>query len=132
MPEARPSNPPDTTRAAEAPMGGAAAQPQLTDPPRRDQTPLQHFLTPHDHYSNPVDNMLEEATRLNALPLTDETPFAVEARNAIELLQTAVAQQEKDSYSRDRVQSTPLWSQSYSRHVESPAVSSSECVTALG
>ena len=74
----------------------------------------------------PIYNMVAAATRLNALPLADGTPFAAETRNAIELLRTAVAQQEKYSYSRNRVHSTPVPGRSYSRRVESPAVSSSE------
>ena len=42
------------------------------------------------------------------------------------LLQTVVAQQAAYSYSRDRIHSTPRPSRSYSRHIDEPAVSSSE------
>src|SRR4051812_16297356 len=47
-------------------------------------------------------------------------------RRARELLQIVVAQQAAYSYSHERIHSTPHLSWSYSRHIESPAVSSSE------
>jgi hypothetical protein len=50
----------------------------------------------------------------------------MEIRRAGELLQTAVAQQAAYSYSRERIHSTPRPSRSYSRHIDEPAVSSSE------
>ena len=124
-PSAGPSNPPGTARAVEILGCGAVTQSRLLDPPHRDQTLPRCFSMPSGHYSNPMDNMIAVATRLNAIPITDETPFAAKVRNAIELLQTAVAH-EKYSHSRQRVHSTPLPSRSYSRHVESPVVSSSE------
>ena len=70
--------------------------------------------------------MIAAATRLAALPVEGESPAAMEIRRAGELLQTAVAQQAAYLYSRDRIHSTPRPSRSYSRHIESPAVSSSE------
>ena len=103
---------------------------QREDPgpnPPPNQTPSQHFLTPPPgHFSNPADNMLAAATRLAAIPIEGESPAGVESWNAVELLQTAVAHQMAYSHSRDRVHSTPRPSRSYSRRVESPAVSSSE------
>ena len=114
------------TQTAEVPGSRAAVQHRQPDPPRRNQTPPQHFPTPPGHYSNPVENMIAAAARLNALPLAEGTPFAGEARNAIGYLQTAVAQQEKYTYSRSSVHSTPIPSRSYSQRLESPAVSSSE------
>ena len=94
--------------------------------PRVNNTPPQHVLTPPGHYSNPLDNMIAAAMRLAALPVEGESPTAIVTRWARELLQTAVAQQVAYSYSRERVHSTPRPSQSYSRHIDSPLVSSSE------
>ena len=55
---------------------------------------------PAGHFSNPVDNMLAAATNLVALPITWNTPFEIEARNAIDMLKTTVAQQANYSYSQ--------------------------------
>ena len=55
-----------------------------------------------------------------------ESPTAVEMRMARELLQTALIQHEAYSYSRERIHSTPRPSRSYSRHIDSLAISSSE------
>ena len=93
------------------------AQPPLThSPPRR-------FQTPRGHFSNPVDNMLAATQNMEALPMNGNSPIVVEARNAIEMLKTAVVQQAQYSYSRDRMHSTPYTSKGH--NVESPAVSSS-------
>lgn len=70
--------------------------------------------------------MLAAATRLAAISIEGESPEAVETRNAVELLRTAMAQQAAYSYSRNRVHLTPCQSRSYNRRVESSAVSSSE------
>ena len=70
--------------------------------------------------------MIAAASRLAALLVEGESPVAAEARKAVELLQTAVAQQAAYSYSRERIHSTPRHNRSYSRRIESPAVSSSE------
>ena len=70
--------------------------------------------------------MIAAAMRLVALPVEGESPTAIETRRARELLHTAVAQQAAYSYSHERIHSTPRPSQSYSRHIDSPAVSSSE------
>lgn len=83
-------------------------------------------MTPLGHYSTPLDNMIAAATRLAALPVEGETPAAVETRRARELLQTALVQQQAYSYSRDRIHATPRPSRSYGRHIDSPAVSSTE------
>ena len=64
--------------------------------------------------------------RLAALCVEGVYPAAMETRRAKELLQTAVAQQAAYSYSRERIHSTPRPSRSYSRHMDSPAVSSSD------
>lgn len=45
--------------------------------------------------------MLAAIRHLEALPMHGHTPVEIEARNAIEMLKTAVAQQVKYSYSRD-------------------------------
>ena len=114
------------TRGPEAPRTGAAAQPHVADPPRVNSIPPQRVSTPPGHFSNPLDNMIAMASRLAALPVTGESPEAVEAQKAVEHLQTAVAQQAAYSYSRDRIHSTPRQSRSYTQHIESPTVSSSE------
>ena len=55
-----------------------------------------------------------------------DSPAAVETRRVRELLQTALAQQDAYSYSRDMIHSTPRPSRSpsYSRHMESAEMSS--------
>lgn len=88
------------------------------------RTTPDRFVTPAGHFSNPVDDLLAEATNLTALPITGYTPVEREALQAIELLKTAVAQHANYSYSRQRLHSTPHQSHSRSRHAESPAVSS--------
>lgn len=95
-------------------------------PPRVNMAPPQYVPTPSGHYSNPLENMIAAATRLEALPIDGDSPTAGETRRVRELLQTALAQQEAYSYSRDRIHSTPRPSQSpsYSRHMDSAAVSS--------
>ena len=49
--------------------------------------------------------MVAAAARLAALPIDGDSPTAVETRRVRELLQTALAQQEAYSYSRDRIHS---------------------------
>jgi hypothetical protein len=61
-PGAGTSNPPGVTRAAEAPVTGAAAQTRVPDPPRMDLTLPQRVPTPSGHYSNPLDNMIDAAS----------------------------------------------------------------------
>lgn len=95
----------------------APAQPCLAEPAR--------FQTPAGHYSNPVDNVLAATQNLAAIPITGNSPVEIEARNAIEMLKTAVTQQANYSYSQQRLHSTPRPSHNRSRHAESPAVSSS-------
>ena len=89
--------------------------------------PPQYVLIPPGHYANPLENMVAAAARLAALPIDGDSPTAIETRRVRELLQTALAQQEAYSYSRDRILSTPRpgRSPSYSRHMESEALSSS-------
>ena len=114
------------TRTAEVPGSRVAVQHQQPDPPRRNQTLPQSFPMLLGHYSNPAENMVAAAARLGTIPIPDEAPFAEEVRNAIRYLRTVVAQQEKYTYSRSRVHSTPIPSRSYSQRYESPAVSSSD------
>jgi len=88
--------------------------------------PPQYVPTLAGHYSNPLENMIVAVERLAALPIDGDSPAAVETHRVRELLQTALAEQEAYSYSRDRVHSTPRSSRSpsYSRHMDSAAVSS--------
>ena len=85
-----------------------------------------HVLMPPSHFSNPLDNMIAAATRLAALPVQDESPAVMEIQRVGETLQTVVAQHAAYSYSHDRIHSTPRPSRSYSRHIDEPALSSSE------
>ena len=101
-------------------------RPRVAGSPHMNNTSPRHVITPPGHYSTPLDNMIAAATRLAALPVEGETPTAIETRRARELLQTALVQQQAYSYSRDRIHSTPRPSRSYSRHIDSPAVSSTE------
>ena len=123
MPRAGTSNPPEIKLAA---VHGSRTpvQPCMTEAPRLNSAPPQHVPTPPGHYSNPLENMIAAAARLAALLVDGEFPTAVETRKARELLQIALVQQEGYSYSRDRIHSTPRPSQSYIRHMDSPAVSS--------
>ena len=125
-PGAGTSDQPGVNRAIAAPGTGAPVQPPVTDPLHLNNIPPQYVPTPPGHYSNPLDNMLTAASRLAALPVEGESPAAVETRRARELLQTALVQQEAYSYSRERIHSTPRPSWSYSRHINSPAISSSD------
>ena len=68
--------------------------------------PPQYVPTPPGHYNNPLENMVAAAARLAALPVDGDSPTAIETRRVRELLQTALAQQEAYSYSRDRIHST--------------------------
>ena len=112
-PGADPSNPPE---AHQFMTTGAAAQPRVTAPPYGNMAPPRYVPTPPGHFSNPMENLIAASARLAALPVDGSR----------ELVQTALAQQEAYSYSRDRIHSTPRphQSPSYSRHMESEALSS--------
>ena len=96
------------------------------EPPRVNTAPPYYTPTPPGHFSNPLENLIAASACLAALPMEGDSPTAIETRRVIELLQTALAQQEAYSYSRDRIHSTPRPSRSpsYSRHIDSAAVSS--------
>ena len=91
----------------EAPGTGAPVQPRLMDLPRHDIVVPQAVSTPPGHYSNPMDNLVANAARLEAIPIEGDSPQVVETRRVKELLRTALAQQEAYLYSRDRIHSTP-------------------------
>ena len=126
------SNPPDANQFMTAGTGGPA-QPREMVPPHGNMAPPRYVPIPPCHFSNPMENLIAASTRLAALPMVGDDPAPVETRRVRELLQTALAQQETYSYSRDRTHSTPPpWlapprqnrSPSYSRHMESEALSS--------
>ena len=94
-------------------------------PPQQNRDPPQYVPTPLGHFPTPLDNMIAAASRLAAIPMEGDSPAAIETRRARDLLQIAMVQQHAYSYSRDRINSTPRPSRSYSRRVEEPAVSSS-------
>ena len=75
-----------------APGAGAPVQPRTMDPPRQNNIVPQYVPTPPGHYSNPLDNIVAAASRLAALPTDGESPVAVEARRARDLLQTTLNQ----------------------------------------
>ena len=131
-PGAGPSNPPEANQLMTAGTGGPA-QPREMAPPHMSMAPPRYVPIPPGHFSNPMENLIKASTRLAALPMDGDDPAVVETRRVTELLQTALAQQETYSYSRDIIHSTPLpWlapprqnrSPSYSRHMESEALSS--------
>ena len=107
-------NPPEIT----TPGAGTSIQPQVMGPPRVNAAPPQYVPIPPGHYANLLENMVAAAARLAALPIDGDSPTAVETRRVRELLQTALAQQEAYSYSRDRIHSTPRPGRSPSRSEE--------------
>ena len=124
-PRAGTSDPLEGNR-AEAPGTDAPVQPRPMNPPRQNTVIPQAVSTPSGHYSNPMDNLIAAAARLEAIPIEGDSPQAIETRRVTELLRTALDQQEAYSYNRDRIQSTPRPSRSYSRRMDEPAVSSNE------
>ena len=116
------SNPPKANRVT---TPGAPVQPCTMEPPRMNTAP-RYIATPPGHFSNPLENLIAVSARLAALPMEGDSPAAIETRRVRELLQTALAQQDAYSYSRDRIHSTPRPSRSpsYSRHMESAEMSS--------
>ena len=59
---------------AEAPGTGAPVQPRQMDPPRQNTVIPQAALTPPGHYSNPMDNLVAAAARLEAIPIEGVSP----------------------------------------------------------
>ena len=134
-PGAGTSNPPEIYQAAapgarnlfRTPGAGSSNPPEIyraAAPGALNTAPPQHVPTPPGHYSNPLENMIVAAARLATLPMDGDSPIVVETRRVRELLQTTLVQQEAYSYSRDRIHSNPRPSRSYSRRMDSPAVSS--------
>src|SRR3954463_9274688 len=121
-PRAGTSNQPVVNRPA-VPDTGAPVQPRVADLPPPNPEP-RIVTTPPDHYSNPLDNLVAAAARLEAITIEGDSVQAVETRRVKELLRTALAQQETYSYSRERIHSTPRPNRSYSRHMEEQAESS--------
>ena len=94
------------------------------EPPQQNIVILPPVQTPPGHYSNPMDNLVAAAARLEAIPVEGDSPQAIETRRVKELLWTALIQQEAYSYSCDRIHSTPRPCWSYSRCMDEPAISS--------
>ncbi|KAI4996004.1 hypothetical protein ZWY2020_040506 [Hordeum vulgare] len=113
---------PRTPGAGDAPGGGPGqpANPPLQ--PAVDRVP--RFQTPRGHFSNPVDNVLAATRHSESLPIHGNTPAEIEARNAIEMLKTAVVQNTEFSHSLDRLHSTPQASRTRSRPEDQPAITS--------
>ena len=72
-PGPRASNPLEGNR-AEAPGTGAPVQPRQMNPPRQNTVIPQAILTPPGHYSNPMDNLVAAAARLEAIPIEGNSP----------------------------------------------------------
>ena len=96
------------------------------EPPRINAAPPHYVPTPPGQFSNPLENLIAMSARLAALPMEGDSPTTIETRRVRELLQTALAQQDAYSYSRDKIYSTPCPSRSpsYSRHMDSADMSS--------
>ena len=124
-PEASPSNPPEANQIT-TPGAGAPVQPRAMEPPRMNTAPPHYTPIPPGHFSNPLENLIVALAHLVALPMEGDSPTTIETRRVRELLQTALAQQDAYSYSRDRIHSTPRPSRSpsYSRHMDSADMSS--------
>ena len=84
------------------------------EPPRVNTAPPHYTPVPPGHFSNPLENLIVAQACLVALPMEGDSPTAIETRRVRELLQTALAQQDEYSYSRDRIHSTPRPSRSLS------------------
>lgn len=67
-------------------------QPQQLAPqqPIQQQSACFHMLV--GHISNPVDNVGAATHNLSLIPINGNNPFEVDARKAIEMLQTVVTQ----------------------------------------
>ena len=72
-PGAGTSNPLEGNR-AEAPETGAPVQPRLMNPPCQNTAIPQDVSTPPGHYSNPMDNLVATAARLEAIPIEGDSP----------------------------------------------------------
>lgn len=68
--------------------------------------------------------MLAATRHLESLLIHGNTPAEIEARNAIEMLKTAVVQNVQFSHSLDRLHSTPQASRTRSRPEDQPAITS--------
>ena len=75
-------------------MTGAPVQPRRMGLPRQNSLIPQAVSTPPGHYSNPMDNLVAAAARLEAIPIEGDSPQAVETRQVKDLLRTALVQQE--------------------------------------
>ena len=102
-PGAGPTNPPEASRIT---TPGAPVQPRAMEPPRMNTAPPHYTPIPPGHFSNPLENLIAASARLAALPMEGDYPTGIETRRVRELLQTALAQQDAYSYSRDRIHST--------------------------
>ena len=76
----------------EAPGTGAPVQPRPMNPPRQNIVIPRAVSTPPGHYSNPMDNLVAAAARLEAIPIKGDSPQAVETRRVKELLRIALVQ----------------------------------------
>ena len=94
---------PQTPGMGAAPAGGMGRPPNPPIQPTEGQIP--RFRTPRGHFSNPVDNVLAATRHLESLPIHGNTPAEIEARNAIEMLKTAVVQNAQFSHSPERLHS---------------------------
>ena len=75
-PGAGPSNPPQhlETNRIEVPGPGGTVQPRLMEPPQQNIVIPPPVQTPPGHYSNPMDNLVAAAARLEAIPVEGDSP----------------------------------------------------------
>ncbi|KAI4989864.1 hypothetical protein ZWY2020_038227 [Hordeum vulgare] len=81
---------PRTPGAGAAPGGGPGRP--LNPPAQPAEDHIPRFRMPQGHFSNPMDNVLAATRHLESLSIHGNTPAEIEARNAIEMLKTAVDQ----------------------------------------
>ncbi|KAI4981570.1 hypothetical protein ZWY2020_022062 [Hordeum vulgare] len=106
--------------------GGGPVQPPNPPPPQPTDAHATLFQTPQGHFSNPMDNVLAATRHLESLPIYGNSTGEVEARNAIEMLKTALVQHAQYSHSLDQLHYTPQASHTRSRHEDQPAVTSGQ------
>ncbi|KAI5019429.1 hypothetical protein ZWY2020_044317 [Hordeum vulgare] len=113
---------PQTPGMGAAPAGGLGHPPN--PPIQTTEGRIPRFRTPQGHFSNPVDNVLAATRHLESLPIHGNTPAEIEARNAIEMLKTAVVQNAQFSHSPERLHNTPQASYTTGWPEDRPAVNS--------
>src|SRR4051812_15489430 len=103
----------------QSPQQGATP-PGFTPPRKPDR-----FHTPPSHYNKPVANVMAKTRYLDNAPILGNTPADQGARDAIDFLKTAVAQQAQYSHGFSYLHETPCPSGRQKEESPAPAASSS-------